>query len=267
MSNNNQISVDDQKRIMLHIMDEIDAFCKSNSLTYFLIGGSLLGAVRHKGYIPWDDDIDIGLPRKDYEYLLEYFSSSSGNVEIRSVYNQKHFMWPNAKAIDNRTVLIELGDKKNAIGVHIDVFPFDYLPGNYEQALRVVKKIRRWKDLLTLKHLVIDCNRSLLKNVVVVLGKVLYLIPDRYFIKKINGFQFYSREQCEFICNLCGAWGGRELSRSANFDNCVNADFEDRKYMIPVGYDDYLNTVYGDYMTPPPKEKQITHHSAIAYWK
>ena len=256
-----------KKAIMIQLMDEIDSYCRTNKLTYFLVGGTLLGAIRHKGFIPWDDDIDIGLPRGDYEELIKNFKSTTGNVEIRFIDNQKSYMWPNAKAIDNRTVLVELGNAKSAIGVNIDIFPFDFLPGDYDNALKIVKKHKKWKDALLLKHMIVDKNRPFLKNMIVIAGKLLFILPDSFFINRINDTKELNKDNCEYICNLCGAWGLRELSSSKNFVNTIEAPFEDRKYMIPVGFDNYLTTVYGDYMTPPPAEKQITHHSSESYWK
>ena len=257
------------KLIMLSILNEIDDFCRNNNLTYFLVGGSLLGAIRHKGFIPWDDDIDIGLPRKDYEVFLQKFRSTSGNVEIRSPYNQKHFIWPSSKAIDNRTVSIELGNIKSAIGVYVDVFPFDYIPGTYEQAKNTVIHIKKWKDALTLKHLLLDKNRSVLKNLVVIFGKGLYLVPDCVFIEEINKLRLNKNNEdtCDYICNLCGAWGIRELTKAAFFSETLDISFEGHIFRAPIGYHEYLTTVYGDYMTPPPPEKQVSTHSSISYWK
>ena len=182
----NEISKAECKEIMLSILDEIDLFCKENNLTYFLIGGSLLGAIRHKGFIPWDDDIDIGLPRKDYEKLIKKFSSFSGYIIVEDYRSRDHYIWANAKAIDKRTILTEVKDKKVVSGVFVDIFPFDGIPGNHEDAVKQVKKTKIWKDLLTLKYLSVSKNRTLAKNIVVLLGKILYLIPDRFMIQKIN---------------------------------------------------------------------------------
>ena len=263
------ISMKERKEIMLSIMDEIDAYCKANNLTYFLIGGTLLGAIRHKGFIPWDDDMDIGMPRKDYEFFIMNFKSSSGNVSVNDFRTKKNFIWPGAKAIDVRTSLNEVGDKKIVSGVYVDIFPFDGIKGEYEDAINIVTKTDRWHKLLTLKYLSIDTKRSLIKNVAIVFGKILYLIPDTYLIKRINyGLKHpIDFKNCTYICNFAGAWGIKEIIKSSCFEKTQSAFFEGRIYQIPVGYDESLKTLYGDYMTPPPVEKRKSTHSGQAYWK
>lgn len=264
-----QISLSEKKLIMLEMLDEIDRFCRENNLTYFLVGGTLLGAIRHKGYIPWDDDIDIGLPREDYNKLIKYFVSLSGNVDIINVYNYHRYRWANTKAVDNRTKLIESDDEKSAIGVFIDIFPFDGIRGDFCRVKNEVVKLSAWKHLLVLKHLKINHRRSKLKNLLIIIGKVIGIIPDKWIIKKIDSIEKKSQPflDCEYICNFYGAWGIREITKASNFIYTTDADFEGRKYKIPLGYDDYLKTVYGDYMELPPEEKRITHHQSQSYWR
>lgn len=264
-----EISEGEKKLVMLEIMDEIHDFCVSSNIPYYLVGGTLLGAVRHHGFIPWDDDMDIGLLRKDYEYLLQNFESKSGNVEILHYKNMRHYIWPSAKAIHKKTALIELGYKKSEIGVYIDVFPFDYIDvDSYEEAKTIVKRANKWKNLLTLKYLRLDRKRNMAKNILVMLGKALYIIPDSFLIKKINSYgkQNYTGSE-KYVCNFTGAWGLREIAKASDFKETVPGQFEGREYTLPEGYDDYLHTVYGDYMTLPPVEKRLSHHSNKAFWR
>lgn len=269
MGTNTPISLTEKKLLMLEMLDEIDQFCRENQLTYFLVGGTLLGAIRHKGYIPWDDDIDIGLPRDDYNKLIHSFISPSGNVKIINVDNYDHYRWPSAKAIDTRTKLIELGDEKSAIGVFIDIFPFDGVKGNYETIKKQALRSSKWQYLLALKRLKIDPRRSIAKNLIIVIGRVTKVFPDYYLINKINSIENISKpfSECEYICNFSGAWGIREITKASNFIETIDAEFEGKTYKIPIGYDDYLKTVYGDYMKLPPVEKRVTHHSSEAYWR
>lgn len=263
-----EIGIEEKKAIMLSMMDEIDSFCRGSGIPYFLVGGTLLGAIRHKGFIPWDDDIDIGVPREYYDRLLNEFVSTSGNVSIIDYRISKNYIWASAKAIDTRTVLIEQNNFKYPIGVFIDIFPFDHINGTYEDAIGKVKRNSLFKNILTIKHMRVSRNRSILKNIGVVLGKVFYIVPDRILIARINNNSKSNKSgDNAYICNFAGAWGVREISKASDFSSVIDAVFEGRKYMIPVGYDDYLRTVYGDYMTPPPKEKQVTHHDNVAYWR
>ena len=263
-----EITLNEKKQIMLDMLSELSEFCDLHHITYFLTGGTLLGAIRHNGYIPWDDDIDICLLRRDYETLLSSFKSTSGNVSILDISNTKGYIWPAAKAIDKRTVLVENKYKLDAIGVYIDIFPMDNLPGDYKSAKKYALKVKRIKDKLTLKHLRIEKKRAFLKNVLVVLGKCLYLIPDQYLIHRIENLsKRFQDENTEYICNLSGAWGEREITKAEYFSSSKKHIFENKEFCIPDGYDGYLKGVYGDYMTPPPIEKQITHHASRAYWR
>lgn len=265
----NQISLSEKKLIMLEMMDEIDYFCSKHNLTYFLIGGTLLGAIRHNGYIPWDDDIDIGLPRNDYNKLIKTFASLSGNIEIIKADNFHRYRWPNAKAIHTKTKLVELDNEKTAIGVFIDIFPIDGICGNYKYIKKKVIQKTFWQNLLALKYLKIDRHRSKMKNFVVIVCKTLKIIPDKWLIKMINSTEKKSVpfSDCEYICNFCGAWGIREITKASNFLQTIDANFEGRIYKIPIGYDDYLRTVYGNYMELPPAEKRVTHHQSKSYWR
>ncbi len=264
-----ELSLPEIKELQLEIMDEIDAFCSANGLKYFLAGGTLLGAIRHNGFIPWDDDIDIALPREDYDKLVSSFASSTGNISLISADTKKKYGWTHAKAIHNKTELVENTNKRCKIGVFIDVFPLDKVEGTREDGINKIHRTSRWKNILTLKHLRVDKKRSFAKNAVVICGKLLNLIPDKCLIKQIEMLSKADKNAVnpEYLCNFSGAWGERELVKAEDFSVSVKHKFEDREYCIPAGYDSYLSTVYGDYMTPPPPEKQKSHHDYVAYRK
>ena len=261
-----EISLDEKKKLLFSMLTEIDSFCEKNGLTYFLVGGTLLGAIRHNGFIPWDDDIDIGMPRKDYNIFCEKFNSKT--VDVVNYRNSPNYIWPAAKAIDNRTILIENGNTKHSIGVFIDVFPFDTIAGDYKTAVKKQSRIQFWKQLIELKYLTYNKDRAFIKNAVVLLGKLLYLIPNRIILSKIEKLsQIDNSKKCSYICNFSGAWGKKEIADISDFAKTEKHTFERGQFSIPVGYDKYLSTLYGDYMTPPPVEKRCSHHGNVAYWK
>ena len=207
-----QLSMTEIKEISIHILDVIDAFCKENGIKYVLAGGTLLGAIRHNGFIPWDDDIDITLPRADYERLIATFNDCNDDVRIVDYRNTQNYCWPFAKAISTSTTLIENGIKKCPLGVYVDLFPLDDICGDKSVAIKAVKKVSFWKNILTLKHLRIEKNRSIWKNIMVGLGKLLVVIPDKYLIKKINSLATsYQGKDCKYTCSFLGAWGVKEI--------------------------------------------------------
>ena len=120
------ISLEELRKIQISILDEFSIFCEENKLNYLLTGGTLIGAVRHKGFIPWDDDIDVAMPRADYERFL-----SSFNVEgyrIITPYNNEKYVYPFAKLVNSKTRIIEHTDTDSDLGIYIDIFPIDYIP-------------------------------------------------------------------------------------------------------------------------------------------
>ena len=264
-----EISATEKKQILLRILIEIDSFCRKNNITYFLTGGTLLGAIRHNGFIPWDDDIDICLLRKDYELLIQNFHSETGYVTILSRKNKRHYYWPFAKAIDSRTILIESRNKKSAIGVYVDIFPLDDVSGDKITAKRYIKRVWFWRNLLTLKHLAFSKKRTLFKNIFILMGRILYIIPDAVFLKRIEHLSVRKtkKNDCFYVCNFAGAWKYKELAEKSIFSVSINHSFEDHLFTIPREYDKYLRGVYGNYMVLPPVEKRVSHHDSIAFWK
>lgn len=262
-----KINLSERKSILLEMLDEIDKFCQNNKITYFLIGGSLLGAIRHNGFIPWDDDIDIGMKRDDYERFIESFASASDNLKIIDYRSSSTYIWPAAKAIDTRTKLIENGNAKHDIGVFIDIFPLDVVYGTFKRAVKKQKKIEIWKNILTLRNLPLKKDRSFTKNVIIFLSRTSKIIPNYVVISRIAKLsQKDAKKQCNYICNFAGAWGKNEIADVKYFEKAIKHKFENNEFFIPIGYDGYLSTVYGDYMTLPPLEKQCTHHESVAYW-
>lgn len=264
-----ELSLDESRKIMIDMLEEIDEYCRNNNIQYFLTGGTLLGAIRHNGFIPWDDDIDIALKRNDYEKLINDFKSSSGNVEILCYKNKKNYIWPAAKVVNNKTVLIENGIEKAKIGIFLDMFPLDYINGDYEFAKSFVRKVLMWKNILTLKYLKISNRRPLYKNIIIIVSKLFYLIPDKLIIKKIDSLSqtYAGQHESKYLCNFSGAWGVREIVKSEAFDKSIDHVFENRIFKIPYEYDYILQKIYGNYMELPPEEKRASTHSFKVYCK
>ena len=266
----NQILIDELKVIQMDILSAVDDFCNKNHIRYSMSCGTLLGAVRHKGYIPWDDDIDIYLPREDYKRLIDNFPKLyMGNVKIASL--ERDFIWerPYAKAYDDRTILQENVLVKGNIGVNIDIFPIDDVPDDDSEW----HKYDRWRRFLQkmywMKYLPIKKERGLIKNGILYLVRILTCfytrrkwsqILDR-LAQKHNGKGY---RRCFECCQ--GLYLKRPFSKSL-FDNLIDIQFEDRRYKAYADYDAYLRNGYGDYMQLPPEEKRVPHHDFVAYWK
>ncbi len=260
-----EIKVEELKKIQLDILIQVAEFCDQNGLRYFLAGGTLLGAIRHKGYIPWDDDIDIAMPRADYQMLLTSFKSQ--NLEIISSELNRDCPYPFAKIYNKKTQLIELSDIKFDIGINIDIFPLDFFPDDLHESEKLVKRIRRLKYVLGAKVIVLVRRRSLLKNTILLFAKCLCSpINYRNIIQKmVKHSQTY--KETNYMGIAIWGYGMKERVPKEVFKDYTEVEFEGRKFKAPIGYDQWLGHVYGDYMQLPPEEKRCTHHAFNAWWK
>lgn len=265
MDERKYIDTKELKEIQLYILDKINEFCKNNNIKYYLGYGTLLGAIRHKGYIPWDDDIDICLKRKDYDFLIRNFSDD----RVKIIYSEKceDFYLTFAKAVDTLTVLKEDVDTNYNIGVFVDIFPLDEIPNS--KLKKVYLKSEIYLKMLTLKNLSRK-KRTTIKNIILNVGKfLLYPVTKKYLINKIDrNAKKYINSNSEIISNLAyPIYHKKDIWRKEDFDEVITVTFEDREYLAPKGYDNILKSLYGKYMELPPVEKRVTHHDFIAYWK
>ena len=144
MENKKEISLEEQRDIQKELLKELKEICDNNNIIYFLGGGTLLGAIRHKGYIPWDDDVDVMMPRKDYEILLEIFDDNcKENHKILTYINTEDYYYSFAKIVDTNTILHE-GKLRTIkeMGIYIDIFPIDFLPDDKKKTEKIFKKYK-----------------------------------------------------------------------------------------------------------------------------
>lgn len=267
-----EIKVEELKQIQINILDEVDAFCRSNNIDYYLSYGTLIGAVRHKGYIPWDDDIDILVQRKDYNKLISEFNKHrNGDVKIIDKSINSSYYHPFAKAVDTSTIMMEELNDACEIGVYIDIFPLDELPNDDKKINQLFWKIKRCRDMITLKTVPIKKDRELYKNIVLFVSQLLLKpISVRSLVAKIDilAQTYNGTKGCSKVGNLTIlVYGKREIWEKTDYEYVIELEFEGKKYMAPSGYHAILSKTYGDYMQLPPLEKQISHHHFKAYKK
>lgn len=265
-----ELSSAELRKIQLDILTAIDEYCSLNHIRYSLAYGSLLGAVRHKGYIPWDDDIDIFVPRDDYERLMESFPEGyKGHYNIASLSRDPMYLYPFAKAYDNDTVLIEhVRDKKN-IGVNIDIFPIDNVPDVEQEWKKYDKKRRFNNSIFRLRFVRLKKSRSIWKNLVLIIINMLtFPITQRKWSERKNkNAQKYKMQPGKYCYDNCNGVYKIPRYKREWFEQFIRIPFEDREFMAIADYDECLTTTYGDYMTPPPVDKRQTKHSFNAYFK
>lgn len=265
------LSTNEIKEILLKQMEFIDAFCREHNISYFLIGGSLLGAVRHKGFIPWDDDIDIGMLRKDYDKFVRLFNKEKSAYSLIDINNKKDYYLPFAKVIDNRTICIEDVRFGTPIGISVDVFPFDNCPGNsYEEACNFARKCRFFSRMLALKTIKPSAERPTIKNIIVVVTQfILKHFSNKKLImlieKNITKFKEYDSTYIGELSYM--PYGNKEIYKKEWLEQTSKLPFEQYLFSVPKDYINFLTRTFGDYMQLPPAEKRVSHHDYVAYWK
>jgi lipopolysaccharide cholinephosphotransferase len=270
-TNGKKISLQEMKQLELTLLTKFAEVCEENHLRYGLAGGTMLGAIRHKGFIPWDDDIDIIMPRPDYRKLIELGQAALGErYTLRAHYLQQDYTYPYAKATDNRTTLVGLATMNGDMGVCIDIFPADGLPADPAESEQHIQKILHYHRMRAFSTLTNLRGRTILHSVgkapVVAFTK---LLGTAYWLKKIEDLATsYDFEQSQYVgVVVADSYGSRERIDKPSFSAYVNVEFEGRQFKAPVGYEQYLKNIYGDYMKLPPENKRVTAHTFEAYWR
>lgn len=256
---------------ILNILKIFDEKCKENNLKYYLFYGTLLGAVRHKGFIPWDDDIDITMPRDDYEKFISLYKNKFSHGYYLDGYNcSKYESYSPVFRINSENVLLrrDRGNKEHWIGAFISIFPMDGLPMDVKERNKHIRKLMIIYGLLrasrsSLFGLGNVQNRSIKEKIAIIFNRIIKIgkvIPPARLAEKYNRLASqYGVENSEFVY-ICYD-GPSSIFPRRLFDDIVNIEFEDEKYCAPAGYDELLTLYYGDYMTPPPLNEQSPAHS------
>lgn len=242
---------------MLQIFVDI---CDRLHLRYYLLGGTLLGAVRHQGFIPWDDDIDVGMPRADYEvFLKESQALLPDNMFLQTIFTDKEYLNCFAKIRNSDTTFMETSSSNRKInhGVFVDIFPLDYYPEN-EKKQKLIDRKKLWFSLRINQCFTTYHPKKLKTKIAGLVSRLAYPSVNKALVKRENMYK--SIPQSNLIANYGGAWGKKEIVPADWYGEGTEVTFEGMKVMAPVEYDKWLTQVYGDYMQLPPVEKRVGHH-------
>ena len=255
--------MNDMQSKLMEIVKWYHGYCTENNLRYYMLGGSMLGAIRHGGFIPWDDDIDVGMPRKDYERFLELTEGKIVDHYTSESYHSgnKDYVFPFAKLYDTGTTLIESKRIPVKRGVYMDIFPLDgaSFDERYQKAYR---KFRLWKNLLSVMTADVEENRNRKINLAIRLARVIpfhTLIVKRLLYLIDNFCKTIDFDHADTVANLVGSRKSKELLDKEIFGTPALYKFEDIFLYGPELYERYLTELIGDWRTLPPEDQRNGH--------
>ena len=262
------LTLDETHAALSELLFEFDRICRKHGLRYSLDGGTMLGAIRHKGFIPWDDDVDVCMPRPDYEKFIGIVNGGGETEEhfVLSADRGKHGSYPFVKLMDKRYV-VKCSNHIEVPYLFLDVFPLDGMPDGEKAIEKEYKKdFRTAAFLLIAKWYTVENKWGFL---LYIFGFWLYLIAacigQAHFVKKLN------RMALKYPYETSGIVGVRSWGRPKNcmpresFDHTVEVDFEGRMLLTIADYDRYLTQKYGNYMRLPPEKHRKTQHCMKIY--
>lgn len=266
-----RISLEQQRQIQLDILKNIDCFCKDNSINYSLAFGTLIGAVRHRGYIPWDDDIDILMTRENYEKFRSLYKSSK--YPLVDLKNDDTHPVPMGKVYDSNTYFYYRKRIRRKYGLFIDVFPFDPVPENTDERYSWLKRVKKYIRYNTYKNNSFSYILSLSTVKEMVWASVVKFFSNRSKIHK-NLEELYTKykySESQFLSvpavMVMTKENQSKLFPKSLFEQYTSIEFEGNLFQCIKDYDTFLKIYYGNYMELPPVEQQIGKHEIVAYYK
>lgn len=259
------------KKILFDLLCFFDSFCSQNGLKYYASNGTCLGAIRHHGFIPWDDDIDVLMPRKDYEKFLTLKPLlKTLGYEIYSVFDDGYYL-PYAKICETKTTLVEFKNRPFLLGQFIDVFPMDEAENSeqcrkfFEEKRKSIQKYSRCLDRSLWREFL---KESVFLKKAKKLGLLLFRkILKSFFLKKFLATEEKIKRQTGpfFMSYVSDYEFEKKLHNKEWFGDGVRVPFECGTIVVPSNYDAYLTKLFGNYMAPPPVEKRVSHHYHYFY--
>jgi len=255
-----KLTITEVQTMLLDLMKTVHQFMEEHHLPYYLLGGSALGAIRHGGFIPWDDDIDIGMKRDDYERFIALSDRFDSRYEVANLWNQKNCdygltrIYINHTYIDNPTTAATKLDTR----LYFDIFPLDNVPDDPKELAAFEKRIIKKKRLLQM----VDARDYQTSKVKFLVKRVISLVLRPFRQPILRSFdrlmKRYRHHNTERICSLCSQYSfEKQVMPKTVYGTPTAHRFEDTELYLPENPEAYLTTLFGeDYMTVPPVEKR-----------
>ena len=248
---------------LLNISTAFAAICEKYHVPYVMLGGTMLGAVRHQGFIPWDDDMDFAVPREHYERLITLLEKDlPSQYRCLTYTNSDQIMYPFLKIEDTRTCIDDPRLKcllEEKIGLNVDVFPLDVC-NVYGWNVKWVLLLIKLQTILFVESAEDSRARAFLRHLIQT------LVPfDKNYLQRAIEKRLCKHQKGEYVGNVLGRWKQKEIFKSNIYHSIADYRFEGITLKGVADYHTYLTQMYGDYMTLPPEDKRVAHVEDVYY--
>ena len=252
------------QKVQLNILSKVVSFCELHNIKYFLIGGTLLGAVRHNGFIPWDDDIDIAMLRPEYEKFLKEWNNGDDSLFLQNKGTdpQVHFSYTKIRLDDTLFIENETANAKTHRGIFIDIFPIDYFPQKASVLDICLMVVRKYLMAVCLHKSGYQIVNFYIKLIVLLTEKLLTISSinsiDRWIVER------YGRMKSDYMTSYTSGDGySKHHMHKEVFENLGSLQFEKYQLSAPISYHEYLTHVYGDYLRLPEPSNRVSPHRVL----
>lgn len=256
------------QEVMQGVLAYLKTVCEKHHLHYYLAYGTLIGAIRHKGFIPWDDDIDLWMLREDYQKLIEILKEHPDErYRLVSFPSHKGYHRPYIKIIDSKTYVVEHTDFDVEYGLWVDIFPLDDGGKDREESYNNLQMLQEKCGRVVSVFMPLK-NCSLKRKIGRILWRIIFSLrgKERSLENYLKAYYKGKESDSAYLINPYGIDKERDVFKKEWFSDSTKAQFGGDTYSIPIGYHEILTQIYGDYMKLPP-EKDRVHHLLEAYWK